>query len=93
MLIGMVLNVPDEKGGDIVRFVYIISIPSMNYAISPTVQGGLTGFCTEDGMILQGDPYTCGIIGVATRQYCGAPESKQTLHRHRPNGSPCESEN
>ena len=41
-LVSMVLTVPDEEGGDIIRFVYIISIPSVNYAVCPTVQGGLT---------------------------------------------------
>ena len=36
------LEASNEKPGDINRFVYIISVTIVNYAIYPTVQGGPT---------------------------------------------------
>ena len=50
-IVGAFLNVPDEGGGDLARFVCIVSIPSLNYAIIPTVQGGLAGFCSGNGIV------------------------------------------
>ena len=41
---GLILVASNKKPGDITRFVYIISVTIINYAIYPTVQGGPTQF-------------------------------------------------
>ena len=40
LVVGLTLVASDEKPGDITRFVFIISVSIINYAIYPTVQGG-----------------------------------------------------